>query len=459
MWPWRSDDRVLVWLAAAFSLSVLLSMAITLGLVAAGEPLARAAGATAPAEAGRLLAATHVDSLRPMIAAYERKTQAPSGDLYAVFFAEGVKFQYPPASLLIFDLFPRAMTRLVDGRITGDMRRWWTWLSRAAVALTLLGSAAILEIGVRRQAPGGPPRPGHTAVRVGLSLALGAMFYPVTKAYSLGQIQVFLNALIAFAVLGYLVEWRMLTGGCLGLCCLVKPQYGFVLLWGLVRRQWQFSLGFAGVLILGLIVSLVRFGLSDHLGYLDVVRELSRVGEAYWANQSVNGLLNRLLGTGSAAQFSRTELPRYHPVVYTLTIVSAGTILMLALWARRRGPRRDGGVSDLGAVLVGVTMASPIAWEHHYGALLPILAAALPGLIAVRPFGRATGLWLALGYAAVANVMQRPALLFGSPWLGLAGSHLFFGSLITFVLLLRLRSSWQDDRPGGRRQERVPALA
>ncbi|MDR7519558.1 MAG: glycosyltransferase 87 family protein [Armatimonadota bacterium] len=434
-------------------------MTMILGLVAAGETLVRAAGATAPAEAGRLLAATHVDSIRPMVAAYDRKTQAPGGDLYGVFFADRVKFQYPPSSLLIFDVFPRAMTRLVDGRINDDLRRWWTWLSRAALALTLLVSAAILEIGVRRQASGGPLRPGYAAVRVGLSLALGAMFYPVMKAYSLGQIQVFLNALIALAVLGYLLGWRMLTGGCLGLCCLVKPQYGFVLLWGLVRRQWQFSLGFAGVLILGLMVSLVRFGLSDHLRYLDVVGELSRVGEAYWANQSVNGLLNRLLGAGSAVQFSRTELPVYHPLVHALTIISSGAILMLALWARGRGPRRDGSVIDLGAVLVGITMASPIAWEHHYGILLPVLAAALPGLIAARPFGARTGLWLALGYAAMANVMQRPALLFGSPWLGLAGSHLFFGSLIAFVLLLRLRSSWHDDQPGAGRQERAPSLA
>ncbi len=29
-----------------------------------------------------------------------------------------------------------------------------------------------------------------------------------------------------------------------------------------------------------------------------VIREIARVGETYWANQSVNGFMNRLLGNG-----------------------------------------------------------------------------------------------------------------------------------------------------------------
>ena len=51
----------------------------------------------------------------------------------------------------------------------------------------------------------------------------------------------------------------------------------------------------------------------------------------------------------------------------------------------------------------------------------------------------------AASYLAMANVFNRPDLFFRNRWLGLAGSHLFFGALILFGLLLVVRV-------GGRRR-------
>lgn len=427
----------------ALSFSVLLSIAIATVSLARGQTFRRVARTSDPAQTYYLLA-YFGDDLVPMARAYSRKIADPGSDLYATFFVDRVKFQYPPSSLLIFDFFPRVI-RPTDGVVSQPLRRWLAWRSGATVALTVLLSGVILEVGLRRLTPVEPVQLARVAARLLLSLALGASFYPLLFAHFVGQVQVVLNGLLALALLFYLIGWRAAAGMCLGVCCLVKPQYGLILVWSLLRRQWQFTLGLAGIFFAGLAISVSRFGIADHLRYLEVARELSR-GEAFWLNQSINGLLNRLLGNGSPIRWSHTDFAPYHPVVFALTMISSGAILALALWPRRGSQRGDGGLVDLMVMLVATTMASPIAWNHHYGAFLAIFAAAVPGLVYVRPFGRATTPLFAVSYVAVANFLERSPAIFRNPWLGLVGSHLLFGSLVFFGLLLALRGTGWDGR-------------
>ena len=53
-------------------------------------------------------------------------------------------------------------------------------------------------------------------------VVLGVTYYPLTKGHHLGQIQVFLGALAALALLLQQFRHRALSGACLGLCCLIK---------------------------------------------------------------------------------------------------------------------------------------------------------------------------------------------------------------------------------------------
>jgi alpha-1,2-mannosyltransferase len=443
----RPQNRVLLWLVKVLAINFVLSAAIFLGLTIASGPttdtIRRALKATAPAQVLRLRDRGGIDSWRPMLTAYQRKLEDPKSDLYATFFVERLVFQYPPSSLLLFDLFPRSMINLADlTRLVEPLKGWLDKLSRIAIGLTVLASVLILERGLRRLTPDRPAPPAQVAASVAISLAVGLTFYPVLVGYPVGQMQVFLNALLALAVLFSVIGRPALAGMCFGACCLVKPQYGLVLLWSLLRRQWRFTLGLVGVLVPGLAISIARFGLADHLRYLDVVRDLSRRGETLWFNQSVNGLLNRLLENGTVLMPS--EAPPYHPVVYALTVLSSVAILALALWPRRDAPRPNGGVIDLMIMLVAITLASPIAWIHHYGAFLPVFAAAVPGLFYARPLGRTTVPLLALSYVAMANLLVWPEVVFRNRWVGLAGSHLFFGSLTFFGLLLALRAARWD---------------
>jgi len=392
----------------------------------------------------------------------------PGADLYHTFFDDHVKFQYPPSSLLFFEALPPSMLAAMDNARISPLRGLTTtglldgeyfahqaldWLSLAAILTTVLVSAAILELGLSHLAaanwiiwPGAP-------ARFVVCLVLGLTYYPLLRAYWLGQIQVFLDALVALALLFYLLGREVSTGLCIGICCLVKPQYGLVLLWSVLRQRWRLALGFVAIFSAGLTASLIRFGLQNHLRYLEVLRTIGSRGETYWANQSVNGLVNRLLLNGDPVTFSHTEFPPFHPIVYAVTVLSSAAILVLALWPPKSARCADGRLADLMLVLAAATIASPVAWEHHYGTFLPLFAAALPVLIHSCPFGAVTAPLFALSYVAIANVMLRPALIFRNPWLGLTGSHLFFGSLIFLGLLLALRavSSGASNTLAGRR--------
>ena len=382
------------------------------------------------------------DSWDPMLRAYQTQERQPDSDLYRVFFVEKIKFQYPPSSLLFFDILPRRLTMPEgDEACSGPFLRLIRWASLAGALLTVLASTAVLEISLARLNARGMDRPIERAIRIGLALIVGLSFYPLTRAYLLGQIQVFLDALVALGLLCHVLGRPALSGALLGACCLVKPQYGVLLIWSLLRRNGRFTLGYALVLGIGGVAAIARFGLMNHLRYLEVLRTISRQGEVYWANQSINGLFNRFLENGDPVRWSPNAFAPFHPLISAITLISSIMILAIALlpWVSRRLPMDR--TIDLMTILAASTMASPVAWEHHYGVYLPIFAGLLPIILQSWPLGRLTTPVFASSYLAMANVFNRPEVLFQNRWLGLAGSHLFLGALMVFGLLLAIRIS------------------
>jgi alpha-1,2-mannosyltransferase len=410
-------DRTLIWLGTMLSLNLLLGLAIAVGFLLIGNNTVDSFWSTSPAQVIRVFEPNwHQDSWRHMLHAYRRKLEDPEQDMYAIFFEEAeVKFQYPPSSLLILDLFPSWMTEPVTQYYNPGkpLLRWLDGFSTGATVLTTLVSALILEVGLRRLNPQRPVRRAQVALRFILAVGLGLTSYPLTVAHWLGQIQVFLNCLAAFGLLFYLLGWEGLSGACFGVCCLVKPQWGLIMLWALLRHRWRFAGGLAAVILPGLGLSLARYGLRDHLQYLEVLRFISRVGESYWGNQSVNGLLNRLLQNGDPYG---TNFAPYHPIVYVGTLVSTIAMLVMAFWPRSGRHHSVGRLIDLSVVLVAATIASPVVWHHHYGVFLPVMALILPGLMQSRPLGWWTLPLFGLSYLAIANAVVRPELIYRSYW-------------------------------------------
>lgn len=388
------------------------------------------------------------DSWMPMRAALAAAAHPGRGTMYEqVFFRQHKKFQYPPSSLLII----QGIDRLAGG-LSDDPNRPLHWIGWISVWLLALFSALIYDQVAQSQAAahGGARGRGARLAEGLLVAALAFCFYPIDKGFTLGQIQLWINA--GFAASLYAI-WRgreTLGGVTFGLACLIKPQYGIVVLWGLVRRRFRFVLPCLAVAVAGTAIALWRFGADNLVDYLRVLAVLSHRGESFHPNFSVNGLLNRIVGMHDPRFNNVTWSTRYPPApewIFIVTAVSSLILVNLALLpARRRDPL--GRSADFATATLVATMASPIAWEHHYGILAPIFAL-VAGRLLHDPTARSSSRWLLLfAYLATSNYLAVLLRLADTPF-NFLQSYLFFGALATLVVLLRLRNSTEARRSSG----------
>jgi len=109
-----------------------------------------------------------------------------------------------------------------------------------------------------RTAWAGDVWPPGGACAVDVLVVLAALtFYPLIKAYSLGQVQAWLNLLFATVMLAWMYGARGVAGAALGLMCLVKPTYALLFLWG--------ALATTVPLVLGMFVAKYLFKFHDAL--------------------------------------------------------------------------------------------------------------------------------------------------------------------------------------------------
>jgi len=310
------------------------------------------------------------------------------------------------------------------------------------LVIMALATAAVLELRLRELYPADPW--GNTTVLRGILVAAFTLtFYPVVKAFTLGQIQVWINALFALALLAWILGWKASSGVAIGLICLIKPHYGLFLLWAAIRGEWRFVIGCVSVGCVGLAASLAAFGLADHLDYLSALLYMFQRGETFYPNQSVNGLLNRLMSIRQPELYGNLEffIERYAPFniwIYGLTVASSLAILAAAIVPRQReGPHR---VLDFCTMGLSTTVASPIAWEHHYGILLPIFFVLLASTL--QDWRQLTV--LIASYVLASNFLPATQLLAGSIF-NIVQSYLLAAVLAVLWLLYHQRACERGD--------------
>jgi alpha-1,2-mannosyltransferase len=116
------------------------------------------------------------------------------------------------------------------------------------------------------------------------------------------------------------------------------------------------------------------------------------------------------------------KFPPFTPWIYALTLVTSAGILFSGL-LHRSAPSNPPRLLDFAAMTLSCTMASPIAWEHHYGILLPIYAVALAHALD----SRTRLVWLGISYVLVSTFIAAANMLAATPFnilqsTGLAGA-------------------------------------
>lgn len=368
------------------------------------------------------------DSWGAMLQAIHFWQAHPSASIYgSVFFDQHIKFQYPLSSL--FTLLPLVSLHFSDIQIVLILN----WVSRLAYFLIALLCTRIAVLSARQA---DPHAAAHLSWTQQLTVACGSiLFFPLVCGIVLGQIQTLLTLLYCVAFYCWLRGAQRTAGVFLALSALVKPQFALMLVWAAVRRRWGAFWAGLATLAAGAAASVAVFGWQNNLGYIPVLRTLS-LGETYFINQSMNGLLNRLISAEDPFLWNDRSFAPFSLTVYLGTALTTLLLLGLALYARRG--QRTGGAADFAAMAVVATIASPIVWTHHYGAFLPIFVWLWFGHYR-HAHARRDIPWLIAAYYMVGNYESVLPALARIPVLNLAMSYVYFGGLITLALLLRLR--------------------
>lgn len=294
---------------------------------------------------------------------------------------------------------------------------------------------------------------GITMTSLGAKLGLAGItvvatlgYFPVVLSAGIGQVQLWINALFALTLWAVLAQRERIAGLLMGIASLLKPQYGLVVVWGILRRRWRFTIWAAVVAVLGTLAGAIAFGWGNSVDYVRALSFLSQRGEGFILNQSVNGLLNRIAFVGSDEP---AVLPNGYPYIppftwwiYAATVLTTAAIVALILIRRRRSPATDDAALDLSVMMLGLTIASPIAWTHHFGILLPIFALIWPRLWYAKRYAAARWMRITVAVAFVVSGNFFTVLdVFSGTYLSVLQSTTFAAVVAVFVVLL-----WMDRR-------------
>jgi hypothetical protein len=269
-------------------------------------------------------------------------------------------------------------------------------------------------------------------------------FYPVVKAATLGQLQVWLNSFFAIAILCYITGWDILAGVMLGLMASIKPHYALFILWGLFRGNRKLVIAITVTGLLGVLLGMREFGFTMYVDYLRGLNFVTQHGESVYTNQSFNALAGRFFSVRYPEAFNNLKwngyrYPPYNIWVYSFTQITSVAILLISL-VKPKSQSRESKLADFLLMGLGATLASPIAWEHHYGILFPIFVC----VWLIMWFGDSSlkGIWpkaaFVLCYLVAANVFPFAKFVADS-YFNVLQSYLLIAACGLFVILLLIK--------------------
>ncbi|MDP9039499.1 MAG: DUF2029 domain-containing protein [Acidobacteriota bacterium] len=374
------------------------------------------------------------DSWTPMLGSVDSYLSRPALPIYQAKLYDTLI--YPLTSLLPILWLRKA------GVSDAGVFRILLYASWSAVGAIVALSVAVAARVVRQGEP-----TARLSWRAAVATSLAAFFFmPITLAFSLGQAQIFLDLFFALLVLFWIQGRERAAGVMMALLAMVKPQFGLLLVWAALRRRWSAFTAGCVALAAGGAASVAAFGLRNNLDYGAVMASLSRKAQAHYANQSMFGLLNRAIFNGENIPYHPYVYPPFVPWVYYATLATSAVLVIGALGYPWR--KRAGSMADLGAMGVVCVIATPMAWEHHYGIMLTVLVWLW---FAVYRTGREPAVWPALAWVLIADFLSPLNALAGVRVANVLQSYMYFGALLLICLLVGAGRQRADPLPSSSR--------
>ena len=253
-----------------------------------------------------------------------------------------------------------------------------------------------------------------------LVTALTYLSFPVKFTLGMGQSGLLVSLLLLIAFYLRETKQKIKSGLLLGIAVLMKPILGFILLFFFLKKEWKIIIT-AGFFILFLTtLSLIIFGVDKYVFYLTSVlpQLIKPVGREIYYNQGIMGFVSRLTGN-----------------IFLKGITSIFlSLVFLSLLLRETLKPKDNRLL-FALFLITLVLIDTLSWQHHFVLLIyPFIYATYSSIKQKKK----ENLWLiGLAYLLVSGNIGNPVVFDFFP-LSLILSHVFYGSVILFFVLLSI---------------------
>jgi alpha-1,2-mannosyltransferase len=241
-------------------------------------------------------------------------------------------------------------------------------------ALSLIALLRVCYLMVLRMDPW-LPNEATTTRTVGLACSL-VVLTPFISNLRLGQISIFILWTAAEA---FLSRRPKVGAVLLGIATAARlTPLGFIVLLPLVNRTREGIISLVSAASCTALAFVILPAPSRSYFQASVI-EAERIGGApeMVSNQSINGLLWRVLGQGGA------------PLVW---LICASFVMFVCWFLGRRNWSQQQTLTAVGVVALGILLASPVSWDHHWVIAAPVLC----GLFVLATRLRSKSLWTLL---------------------------------------------------------------
>jgi len=221
----------------------------------------------------------------------------------------------------------------------------------------------------------------------GLAVVLATGLEPIREAYTFGQINFVLWALILLDLLVLLPRGSRFVGVGIGLATAIKLVPAIFILYLLVTRRWRAAAVAAGTAVAVTLLTWAVAPQESWVFFSDRLLHAEGIGRvSYEFNQSLMGLLARFAAPAEPSQLG--------------WLLLAVPVLIYGLWRAGRAAAAGDEVAGLTMVGLAGSLVSPVTWAHHIFWVVPALVVLVDA--ALRPADVTNGLRRRAGLVALA---------------------------------------------------------
>lgn len=200
---------------------------------------------------------------------------------------------------------------------------------------------------------------------VGLACLVG--WNAFSFSLRLGQVDAWVLLCLAVSVLAVSRQWRIAAGVAVGVATLLKISPGWLLLYGLMKRQWLVVAGAAGSLLLGLLLSaLPRHG-AELVEFFTAVLPALGDSPLHVQNQSLGAFLARLTTDD-------VQLTTFVAGTGRWKLIGVLTSALLLVMLYRQTDKKALNACELATMIPIALLAGPLTWDHYLcWAVIPVM--------------------------------------------------------------------------------------